>query len=105
MQLAEQVARRDITPGFIVAEIIAYLRQYRVECPDYMRLQRVVSQALTAERERLAALLFTPLDDPTKAALVALLVKDGTLLNWLRSKLCIATHCRASLALLDRLRG
>jgi len=79
VEQAEQIARRDITPGFIVAELIAYLRQYKVERPGYTRLQRIVSQALTAERERLAALLSTHVDEPTKAALAALLVRDDTL--------------------------
>ena len=57
VQQAEQIARRDITPGFIVAELIAYLRQYKVERPGYTTMQTVVSQALSTERQRLAGVL------------------------------------------------
>ena len=79
VQQAEQIARRDITPVFIVAELIAYLCQYKVERPGYTTMQTVISQALLAERQRLAELLCAALDEPTKASLVELLVKDDTL--------------------------
>ena len=78
-QQAGLIARRETAPDFIVAELVAYLRQYKVERPDYTTLQAVTSQALLAERERLAALLSTSLDDATKAALAELLVRDGAL--------------------------
>jgi TnpA family transposase len=79
VQQAEQIARRDITPGFIVAELIAYLRQYKVERPGYTTMQTVVSQALSTERQRLAGVLATAIDDSTKTALAQLLIKEDTL--------------------------
>lgn len=79
VQQAEQIARRDITPGFIVAELIAYLRQYKVERPGYTTMQTVVSRALSAERQRLAGLLATAIDDSTKTALAQLLIKEDSL--------------------------
>jgi TnpA family transposase len=42
-------------------------------------MQTVVSQALSAERQRLAALLATDIDDSTKRSLADLLVKEDTL--------------------------
>jgi TnpA family transposase len=79
VQHATQLARRDITPGFIVAELITYLNEYKVERPGYTTLQTLISQALAAERERLAQLLSTALDEPTKASLSELLIRDDTL--------------------------
>lgn len=79
VQQATQIARRDITPGFVVAELVAYLNEYKVERPGYTTLQTVISQALLTERQRLAELLSTALDEPTKTSLAELLVKDDTL--------------------------
>jgi TnpA family transposase len=79
VQHATQITHRDITPSFIVAELITYLNEYKVERPGYTTLQTVISQALVTERERLAQLLSTALDEPTKASLAELLVRDDTL--------------------------
>lgn len=78
-QQAEQIARRDITPGFIVAELVAYLNEYKVERPGYSTLQRLIGEALSAERQRLATLLCTALDETMKASLAQMLVRDDTL--------------------------
>ncbi len=78
-QQAAQIVRRDVTPGFIVAELIVYLNEHKVERPGYTTLQRLISQALSAERRRLAALLSKALDDATNASLAELLVRDDTL--------------------------
>lgn len=79
MQQAEQIARRDIAPGFIVAELVAYLNEYKVERPGYSTLQRLIGEALSTERRRLAELLATALDETTKTSLAQLLVRDDTL--------------------------
>jgi hypothetical protein len=79
VQQAEQIARRDVSPAFIVAELIDYLRRYKVERPGYTTLQTVISQALTAERHRLSALLSSKLDAATTTLLAHLLVRDDTL--------------------------
>lgn len=79
VQQVEQIARRDIAPGFIVAELIAYLNEYRVERPGYSTLQRLISEVLSSERDRLAALLTTALDDTVKDSFAQLLVRDDTL--------------------------
>jgi hypothetical protein len=54
VEQALQIARRDIAPSFIVEEIVTYLQTHKVERPGYTTLQRIVSQALTTERQRLA---------------------------------------------------
>ncbi|SOE91827.1 protein of unknown function [Burkholderia sp. D7] len=76
---AQQVVRRDVTPGFIVAELISFLNEHKVERPGYTTLQTVISQVLSAERQRLAELLSSSLDEATRQSLTELLVRDETL--------------------------
>jgi len=76
---AQQIVRRDVTPGFIVAELISFLNEHKVERPGYTTLQTVISQVLSAERQRLAELLSSSLDEATKQSLAELLVRDETL--------------------------
>ena len=79
-QLVEQTAqivRRDVTPSFIVAELIAYLHEHKIVRPGYTTLQTLISEALSAERLR--RLVAEVLDTTAKEALVQLLVRDDTL--------------------------
>jgi hypothetical protein len=81
-QLAQQLAqivRRDVTPGFIVAELIAYLNDHKIVRPGYTTLQTLISEALSAERRRLGELLAEVLDGAAKDALTQLLARDDTL--------------------------
>jgi TnpA family transposase len=81
-QLAQQAAlivRIDVTPSFVTTELVQYLNEHKVERPGYTTLQRLISEALSAERSRLADLLAAAVDEPTKAALAELLVRDETL--------------------------
>jgi hypothetical protein len=78
-QQADQIVRRDVTPGFIVAELIAYLNGHRIVRPGYTTLQTLISEALSAERQRLGSLLADVLDEVAKNALAQLLVRDDTL--------------------------
>ncbi len=77
-QLA-QIVRRDVTPGFIVAELIVYLNERRIARPGYTTLQTLISEALSAERRRLGELLAQGLDGAAKDVLTQLLVRDDTL--------------------------
>ena len=78
VQQAAQIVRRDVTPGFIVAELIAYLNEHKIVRPGYTTLQDLISEALSAERLRLGGLLEEVLDDAATAALAQLLVRDDT---------------------------
>ena len=78
-QQAAQIVRRDVTPGFIVAELIAWLNEHQIVRPGYTTLQEVISEALSAERRRLGSLLTEGLDETAQAALAQLLVRDDTL--------------------------
>ncbi len=79
MQQAAQIVRRDVTPGFIVAELIAHLNEHKIIRPGYTTLQTLISAALSAERVRLGALLAEVIDAAAKEALAQLLVRDDTL--------------------------
>jgi len=76
---AAQSARRDVTPGFIVAELIAYLNEQKIVRPGYTTLQTLISQTLATERRRLGSVRADVLDEPAKEALALLLVHDDSL--------------------------
>jgi TnpA family transposase len=81
-QLAQRIAqiiRRDVTPGFIVAELIAYLNEQKIIRPGHTTLQTLIGEALSAERRRLGGLLAAALDEPARNALAQLLVREETL--------------------------
>jgi len=78
-QQATQTVRRDVTPGFVVAELIVWLNKHKIIRPGYTTLQELISETLSTERRRLADLLAQVLDDAAKAALAQLLVRDDTL--------------------------
>jgi len=77
-QQAAQVVRCDVTPGFIVAELIAYLNAHQIIRPGYTTLQTLISEAWSAERGRLGGLLAEGLDETAKEALTQILVRDDT---------------------------
>ncbi len=76
---ALQMARRDVTPGFIAAELIIWLNENKIIRPGYTTLQTVVSEALADERQRLSTFLEDTLEDSEKKLLNNLLVRDDTL--------------------------
>ena len=78
-QQAAQIVRRDVTPGFIVAELIVWLNERKIIRPGYTTLQTLISEALSAERGRLGDLLADMLDDAARKALAQLLARDDTL--------------------------
>jgi hypothetical protein len=76
---AAQQVRRDVTPAFILSELIALLRQEKIVRPGYNTLQAVISEALAAERRRLSEIVEKALDRDAQAALQQLLVREETL--------------------------
>jgi len=78
-QQTAQIVRRDVTPGFVVAELIGYLNECKIVRPGYTTLQTLISEALSAERQRLGGLLADVLDGSAKEVLARLLVRDDTL--------------------------
>ncbi len=78
-QQAEQIVRRDVTPGFVATELIVWLNTQKIIRPGYTTLQEIVSEALSAERQRLGDLLAAALSESASMALDQLLVRDDTL--------------------------
>ena len=66
---AAQQAKRDVTPAFVLTELIALLRQEKIVRPGYNTLQAVISEALAAERRRLSEVVEKALDCDAQAAL------------------------------------
>ena len=78
MERAEQAAKRDVSTSFIVTELITWLTQQRIVRPGYTKLQRIVGEALTAERLRLGNRVKFALNEETIKALQQLMArKDG----------------------------
>jgi hypothetical protein len=79
VERATQVVSRDVTPSFILIELIAYLNDQKIVRPGYTTLQSLISETLSNERKRLGVLLTEMLDDSAKTALQQLLVREDTL--------------------------
>ena len=52
---AEQILRRDISPQFIVIELLAFMQEKKIMRPGYTTLQVIVRNVLNTERNRLRA--------------------------------------------------
>jgi uncharacterized protein DUF4158 len=78
-QQAAQIVSRDVSPGFIVAELIAFLHERKIVRPGYTTLQSLISETLSVERNRLGKLLNEMLGEADKLALQQLLVREDTL--------------------------
>jgi len=76
---AAQLALRDVTPAFILTELVAFLNHQKIVRPGYTTLRAIIVDALAAERRRLAGLVDGVLDDAGKSALQQLLVREDAL--------------------------
>lgn len=76
---ATQIAKRDVTPTFILSELLAHLNQEKIVRPGYTTLQTIISDALIIERRRLQQLVGEALSDSARVDLQKLLVAEGTL--------------------------
>lgn len=78
---AKQILRRDISPQFIVIELLAFMQEKKIMRPGYTTLQVIVRNALNTERNRLRAILQESLTEANKADLKKLLFEkeDETL--------------------------
>jgi len=76
---ATQLARCDVTPTFILTELIVFLNIRKIVRPGYTTLQAVIGDALTSERCRLEQLINETLDEAARTDLQKLLVREDTL--------------------------
>lgn len=79
LEKATLLARTDVTPSFLLTELMAFLIGQRIVRPGYTTLQIIISDALAAERERLEQLVEVAVDAAAQAALQKLLVREDTL--------------------------
>jgi len=77
-EAAASLARRDVTPVFVLIELLAFLTARKIVRPGYTTLQSIIGDALAAERQRLAQLIEVGVDATTHAALRNLLARDDT---------------------------
>lgn len=76
---AAQLARRDVTPTFILTELLAFLNARKTVRPGYTTLQTVIGDALTFERRRLETLIDEAINDAARSELKKLIVREDTL--------------------------
>jgi hypothetical protein len=76
---ATMLARMDVTPAFLLAELMAFLISCRIVRPGYSTLQTIIGDALSAERQRLEQRVEETLDDVGRAAMEKLLVRENAL--------------------------
>ena len=76
---ATLLARTDVAPTFLLAELMVFLIVQRIVRPGYSTLQSIIRNALTAERDRLEQQVESALTDVTRAALQELLMRENTL--------------------------
>ncbi|MDA8307494.1 MAG: Tn3 family transposase [Deltaproteobacteria bacterium] len=76
---AKLLARTDVTPAFLLAELMVFLIGQRIVRPGYTTLQTIIREALCAERERVEQLVEAALTDATRDKLQQLLVRENTL--------------------------
>ncbi len=73
------LARTDVTSAFLLNELMRFLNGKRIVRPSYTTLQNLISDALTAERQRLEQRIDDALDEVACATLQKLLVREDTL--------------------------
>lgn len=74
-----EIIRRDISPQFIVMELLQFLQVKKIIRPGYTTLQNIVSDVLNTERKRLSTIICNTLTQSDKSALQTLLKDEGTL--------------------------
>jgi len=76
---ATRLARHDVTPTFILTDLIVTLNTYKIARPGYTTLQSIIGDALFSERRRLEQLINEILDEVARTGLQKLLVREDTL--------------------------
>ncbi|MEI8171536.1 MAG: DUF4158 domain-containing protein [Rhodoferax sp.] len=76
---AALLARTDVTPTFLLAELLVFLIGQRIVRPGYTTLQDLITNALSEERERLEQMVESALTDVARDALRQLLEHENTL--------------------------
>lgn len=77
-QLKES-ATRDVTPTFILMELLAFLKTQKIIRPGYTTVQTVISHVLTEERNRLAVIIKKTLSVEAIAMLQKLLQQENAI--------------------------
>lgn len=76
---ATLLARTDVTPAFLLAELMVFLIGQHIVRPGYSTLQTIIRDALSAERDRLEQLVEAAITDEARETLELLLANESTL--------------------------
>ncbi len=78
---AEKILLRDISPKYIMMELLVYLKSQKIIRPGYTTLQSIIRSIINAESKRLADILQSNLSSEDKTLLETLLIDGSTLSN------------------------
>lgn len=70
---ATQILRRDISPQFIVIELLAFMQKKKIIRPGYTTLQMIVRNVLNSERNRLGSIIRESLTATDRSSLLNLI--------------------------------
>jgi len=76
---AIELTRHDVTPTFILTELIVFLNSQKIVRPGYTTLQTIIGDALTFERNRLEQLIDEIVKESGRTELKKLLIRENTL--------------------------
>jgi TnpA family transposase len=76
---ATLLARTDVTPAFLLAELMVFLIGQHIVRPGYSTLQTLIRDALSEERDRLEKLVEVAITDEARETLQLLLANERTL--------------------------
>jgi TnpA family transposase len=76
---ATLLARTDVTPAFLLAELMVFLIGQHIVRPGYSTLQTIIRDALSAERDRVEKLVEAAITDEAHETLELLLSNENTL--------------------------
>jgi hypothetical protein len=76
---ATLLARTDVTPAFLLAELMVFLIGQHIVRPGYSTLQTLIRDALSAERDRLEKLVEAAITDEARETLQLLLANERTM--------------------------
>ena len=79
LQQVHIILRKDVSPQFIVMELLAFLQVKKIMRPRHTKLQDIISEALYTERKRLSIIINASLNETNKACLDNLLKEESAL--------------------------
>lgn len=76
LRYAKELIKQHAVPKYVFDSLLEYLHQHKIVRPSYTTLQKVISEALNTEKNRLNNKIYTLMDKPFRELLAEFLEKD-----------------------------